>query len=433
MAHSDKGRAWFGWCMYDWANSGFATVIMAAVFPVYFASLVPPGGALLGLPGFSRHIPAEALWGYTVSLSMALVALCAPHLGALADRRGARRRFLILFTLSGAVATASLALAGPGDYLRAALFFMAANMSFAAANVFYNSFLPALAGPEELDRLSARGFAFGYIGGGLLLAAVFILIQWHGLFGFSGQGNATRFGLALTGLWWGIFAIPTFLLVREKNLPRPPGELLTGLRGYLRTFTQIRRYPDLLRFLIAFLFYNDGIQTVILVSAIFAKKELGLSTTSILGCFLMIQFVAMPGSLLFGRLAERLGSKWAVMTTLAFFTLATGFAFFIRHGWQFWLLGLVIALVLGGSQAISRSLYGSLIPTGKNAEFFGFYAISSKFASIFGPLIFALIADLTRSIRLSILSIAAFFLIGMILLARVDIGRGTALAREDNR
>lgn len=426
-----RSKAWFGWCLYDWANSSFATVIVAAVFPVYFAALVPEGGAVL--PGLDRTVPAAALWGYLISVSMLAVAFSAPYLGAVADHRGNRLRFLLLFTVVGAAATSALALAGPGGYLLAGVLFIVANICFAAGNVFYNAFLPALAREEEMDRLSARGYAYGYVGGGLNLALVFVLVQWHGAFGFAGAGEATRFGLLLTGLWWGLFSLPTFLWVPEGGLGRAPGETLGGMRGYLRTFAEIRRYRDLLLFLVAFLFYNDGIQTIIAVSAVFARQELGLSQGSILGCFLMIQFVAWPGALLFGRLAEKIGTKRSLAASLVLFTAVTVYAYFIRSEAEFWALAFLVALVLGGSQSISRSLYGLLIPPEKSARFFGFFAVSNKFSSIVGPFVFAVITDLTRSSRLSILALATFFIIGMALLARVDVARGKALARPEPR
>ena len=428
MATPTSKKAWFGWCMYDWANSGFATVVVAAVFPVYFTSLVPSSGAQVSFAGVRWTVPPSALWGYLVSASMFLVALSAPYLGAYADSRGARRRLLILFTLAGAAATSLLFFTVPGAWLPAGLLFLAANFSFASANVFYNAFLPALARGEEMDRLSARGFAWGYLGGGLTLLLVFVLIQWYGTFGFSGRAEATRAGLLLTGLWWAVFAVPTFLFVRDEALPHKPGRLLTGLRGYVKTFAQVRGYPDLLRFLVAFLFYNDGIQTIIVVSAVFAREELGLSQTSILGCFLMIQFVAMPGTLLFGRLAENMGAKRAVLLSLVLFIAVTGFAYFMHSAWQFWVLGAVVAVIFGGSQAISRSLFGSLVPQGKSSEFFGFYAISAKFASVLGPLVFAVVANLTGSPRRSIVALAAFFFLGIVLLWRVDLDRGKAVA-----
>ncbi len=416
--------------MYDWANSAFATVVLAAVLPVYFVSLVPPEGARVSFFGLTRTMPASALWGYAISISMGLVALGAPYLGSLADHGKCRRSLLIFFGLTGAAATTLLYLAGPGQYLLAILLFILANVGFAGGNIFYNAFLPALAQGPELDRLSARGFAYGYIGGGLMLLLAFGMIQFFDTFGFADRGAATRFGFLMTGLWWALFALPSYAFLSEKSFAPGDSASPKGMRGYLQTFAHIRRYPDLLKFLIAFLFYNDGIQTIIVVSAIFAREELGLSQGSILGCFLMIQFLAMPGALLFGRIAEKGGAKRSVLITLVLFILVSVYAFFMQQDWEFWALGLVVALILGGSQAISRSLFASLVPPGKNAEFFGFYAISGKFASIFGPLIFALIADLTGSSRLSILALSAFFLVGIAILAFVDVERGRAAALE---
>ena len=425
-------KARFGWCMYDWANSAYATVGLAAVLPVYIAGLVPEQGAHLELFGFSRTISATVLWGYAVSCSMILVALSAPWLGALADRRGRRRQWLLYLTLSGSTAMALLILAGPGRYLLAAGLFIVANVSFAAGNIFYNAFLTVLADGPEMDTLSARGFAYGYLGGGLALLMVFALISFPAFFGLPDAGMAARVGFLLTGVWWALFSLPTFRYLREDLPQQRPSSLPAGWRGYLRAFAEIRRYPDLLRFLVAFLFYNDGIQTIIVVAAIFAREELGLSQTSILGCFLMIQFVAMPGALLFGRIARRFGARQAILISLLLFILVTIYAYRIQHNWEFWLLSLVVALILGGSQSVSRSLYGSLIPPGKGAEFFGFYAISGKFASIIGPFSFALIADLTGSTRLSILALTVFFAVGIILLGTVNMERGRRIGRGES-
>jgi UMF1 family MFS transporter len=394
------------------------------VLPVYFVALVPPEGAQVPFPWGMRTMSASALWGYSISLSMFLVALAAPILGPLSDHRGIRRRLLIGCCLTGATATCLLFFASPGDYLLAGGLFVVANVGFAAGNIFYNAFLPGLAGGPDLDRLSSRAYALGYLGGGVALLLVFLMIQFPGAFGFADRGAATRGGFLLTGLWWVGFALPTFHWVREEVCLRNPVPPLPGFRGYLKTLKQILRYRDLALFLLAFLFYNDGIQTVIAVSAIFAREELGLPQGTILGTFLMIQFVAMPGSLLFGRLAAAWGSKKAVMLSLFLFLAVTIYAGTMHQAWEFWLLGLVVALILGGSQAISRSLFAALIPPGKSAEFFSFYAISGKFASIFGPLVFAIIADLTGSTRLSILALTVFFLLGLIILAAVDLDRG---------
>lgn len=427
----DLRRAQRGWCLYDWANSAFATIILAAVLPVYLSAVVAPGGAEVTLFGFRRVFSAASLWGYAISASMLLVAVSAPALGALADGRNLRYPLLIGFAFPGACATALLATTGPGDHVLLLLLFMLANVGFAGGNIFYNSFLPALARGADMDRLSARGYALGYLGGGLALALVFILIQQHQWFGFADTASATRAGFLITGLWWALFALPAFYLLRRTPpVPATARPRLGGLRGYLTLFAEIKRYPELLRFLIAFLCYSDGIQTIIVVAALFGKEVIGLDQGTILACFLMIQFVAMPGTLLFGRLATRFGSKPTILFGLTLFLAITAYAFFIRHPWQFWLLAFFVALVFGGCQAISRSLYGSLIPQGKEAEFYSFFAISDKFASIVGPFVFALAADLTGSTRTAILSLGLFFLIGGLLLTRVDVdlGRRRAMA-----
>lgn len=421
----DLRHAQGGWCLYDWANSAFATVILAAVLPVYLSAIIPAGGAEVTFFGLRRVISAPSLWGYAVSSSMLLVALCAPALGALADRRNLRFPLLVSFALPGALATTLICTAGQGDHFLALGLFLIANIGFAGGNIFYNAFLPTLASGPEMDRLSARGYALGYLGGGVALLLVFVLIKQPQLFGLADTGAATRAGFLLTGLWWGGFALPSFYLLRSAPAALPlVRKHLGGLSGYLALYREIRCYPELLRFLIAFLCYNDGIQTIIVVAALYGREALGLDQGTILGCFLMIQFVAMPGTLLFGRLAKKLGAKPTILLGLLLFLGITAYAFFLKQAWQFWLLAFFVALVFGGCQAISRSLYGSLVPKGKEAEFFSFYAISDKFASILGPFIFALLADLTGSTRLAILSLGVFFLIGGLLLTRVDVERG---------
>jgi UMF1 family MFS transporter len=423
-----NNKTQLGWCLYDWANSAFATVILAAVLPVYFASLVPVRGA--NMFWSSQPVPATALWGYIVSLSMILVAIAAPGLGNLADRRGWRLRLLIIFCLLGSFATCGLFFTGAGQYLLAAALFILGNLGFAAGNIFYNAYLPDLASGHEADRLSARGFALGYLGGGLMLLIVFVLTQQYTLLGLPDQGTATRLGFLLTGFWWLGFALPAFAWLKDVPVSAGPLHALRTPRDYLKTLADLRRYRDLSRFLIAFLLYNDGIQTIIAVSAIFAREELGLETGTILGCFLMIQFIAMPGALLFSRLAGHFNTKRAVLVSLLLFTAITVYASVMKSAIEFWILGFAVAVVLGGSQALSRSLFSSMVPKQRSAEFFSFYAISSKFASIFGPLTFALLIELTGSNRIAILALAFFFIVGSVLLLRVDVEKGRLQAEQ---
>ncbi|NJC87612.1 MAG: MFS transporter [Desulfuromonas sp.] len=415
------------WCLYDWANSAFATVILSAVLPVYFAAIAPLGG----VPFLKRTIPATAFWSYTVAASMLLVALIAPALGNLADRHAVKKPLLIIFTTVGALATALLFFAGNGAYFLAAGLFLAGNIGFSAGNVFYNAFLTDLANGVEADKLSSKAYAWGYIGGGIALALVFLLIEGHAWFGITDKGLATRFGFLFTGVWWLLFALPAFRWLQDGPL-RPDAARLHTPADYLRLARELAGYPDLLRFLLAFLLYNDGIQTIIAIAAIFASAELGLSTGTILGCYLMIQFLAMPATMLTARLAARWGSKRTVLAALAVFAVITVFAATMHSALEFWILGAAVALVLGGSQALSRSLYAGLVPPQRSAEFFSFFAISSKFASILGPLLFALLIDLTGSNRLAILSLTLFFVIGIVLLAGVDIERGRSRVLENS-
>jgi len=422
LTPEQKRRAWRGWCLYDWANSAFATVILSALFPVYFASLVPPEGG--HLPGLAAPVPAGALWGYAVSGSLLLVAIVAPYLGALADRHGWQYRILSLCAIGGASAATLLVLPGPGQYLAAALLFMLANLGFAGGNIFYNAYLPLIAAGQEIDRLSSRGYALGYLGGALPLLIAFIMIKSHAWFGFPDVAAASRASFLLAGLWWGGFSLPTLLALPRVPSGRSTPQLGLTPREYLRTLRDLRRYPDLLRFLAAFLLYNDGIQTIIVVSALFGSEELGLSQGEILACFLMIQFLAMPGTLLCERAALRIGALRTVQLALLLFLLITLFAFVMQSAWQFWLLAVLVALVLGGAQALSRSLFAGLVPLARSSEFFGFFAISNKFAAILGPFLFALINHLTGSTRQAILVLALFFILGLVLLARVDFVRG---------
>jgi UMF1 family MFS transporter len=412
-------RATNAWCLYDWANSAFATVVLSAVLPVYFATIAPVEGI-----SFLGHThPATAFWSYTMAASMLLVAVVAPGLGNLADRYAIKKPLLILFTVLGAGATGLLALAGNGDHLLAAGLFLLGNAGFAAGNIFYNAFLPELASGTEADRLSSKAYALGYLGGGIALALIFLLIQGHAWFGIADKGLATRLGFLITGIWWLLFAIPAFRWLREAP-PHPDTHRLRTPADYLRLARDLAGYPDLLRFLLAFLLYNDGIQTIIGIAAIFASVELKLNTGAILGCYLMIQFLAMPATFVMARLAGLWGAKRTVMATLLVFAAITVYAATMRSAVEFWILGAAVALVLGGSQALSRSLYASLVPPARSAEFFSFFAISSKFASILGPLAFALLIDLTGSNRLAILSLTVFFIVGLVLLSSVKMERG---------
>jgi len=413
-------RARRGWYLYDWANSAFATVILAALLPVYFAEAVVPDG---GVSAFGSQWSATSLWGYVSGLSSLLIFLLAPHLGALADASGRRRRWLVSLFVPGALCTMLLVSIGPGDVGAALLLYFLAASAFVAANIFYDSFLPFLGPPAEQDRISARGFAWGYLGGGLIFLADLLLVLGHDSLGVSKEW-AVRLALSSAGLWWGIFG-----LIAWRRLEEPPPAVLVAeatplrrvaWRRVLATTRHILADRNLALFLIAFLFYNDGVQTVVKMASIYGADELGFATGTLLGTLLMVQIVGIGGALLFGSLASRLGSRRALMTSLVLWLGIVLWGYHIRSPWEFWALGGAVGLCLGGTQALSRSYFTRYIPAGRSAEFFGFYSVFAKFSAIGGPLLFALIRQLSGSARNSILALGIFFVLGLILLAALD-------------
>jgi UMF1 family MFS transporter len=412
--------------MYDWANSAYGTTVLAGLLGPYIAQVVAPGG--LRLLGFD--IPPTALFTLTGAFSAALIFAVAPVLGAIADFSGARKQFLLFFAYMGALATLLLFFAGPGDIVFTLIVFLVAQTSFVAANVFYDAFLPVIASEDGMDRVSGRGYAFGYVGGGLQFLLALLLVTFHDRVGISLE-TAMRIAMAGAGLWWAGFTIFTVLWLREaRGAAREPAEgRVTGVLGFVRvgvartleTTRKVRRFRHLLLFLVAFLFYNDGIQTAIVVTSSYGQEELGLAPEVLMITLLIIQVVAFGGALLFSRLAELIGAKYAVMVSLVGWSLLVVFAYTLGPGQTvpYMVMGGLAGLVLGGSQALSRSLYGSMIPPEASAEFYGFYSVFARFSAIWGLLVFALMGTL-GSLRSGILSLIAFFLIGLVLLWFVD-------------
>ncbi len=418
-----KRKAQWGWVMYDWANSAFATTIMAAVLPVYYHKV-----AAANLPGYK----ATAYWGYTATIALLLVALISPVLGAIADQSRGKKRFLTGFALLGILGTALLYGVRTGDWLKASVFFIIGNVGFAAANVFYDALLPHIADEDEVDFVSTWGYAMGYLGGGLLLAVNLAMIM---LAPEEKVGLMTRLSFLSVAVWWLVFTIPLW-----KWVPEPPGRPLVGRTlgnpiraGFVQlaeTFRHLRRYEEAFKFLIAFWLYNDGISTIIKMATIYGA-EIGIGQTDLIGTLLMVQFLGIPFSFLFGYLARRIGVKNGIYITLVVYTLIAIGGYFMSKAIHFWLLGAAVATVQGGSQALSRSLFSRLIPKSKSAEFFGFFSVSAKFAGIVGPLLFGVVSQWAHSSRLSIVSLIIFFIAGMALLARVDVQKGmTAVQAE---
>ncbi|MCP4589879.1 MAG: MFS transporter [bacterium] len=422
------------WCLYDWANSAFVTTVVTVVLPIYFLTLMPAGKGpvTVELGSWSLHTNGDALWTYFTGLYMLAAGLTAPFIGAIADYSRNKKRFLCFCVGVGALLTVMLATVGTGQYLRCGLIFAAAAFLWSCGNLFYDALLPELTGvPREMDAVSSTGYAIGYLGGGLLLAVNLAMISKPGWFGFTDAGAATRGVFITVGLWWVVFSLPVLCFTREasgaRSGARRGNPVVEGWRQLWSTLREIRRYRHLLRLLIAFIFYNTGIGTVITVAALYGKAELGLSDGTLIGCILMIQFVGVPATFGFMAIASRVGARNGIFIGLAVYIVVVVFAFFMSTATEFWILGGLIALVLGGTQALSRSLYGSMIPEGQSAEFFGFFSIFNKVGSFAGPLCFGVVRDLTDSSRLAILFLAVFFVIGLVVLLTVNPDEGRAV------
>jgi MFS transporter, UMF1 family len=416
-------RAVRAWCLYDWANSAFATTVMAAMYPPFFRALATSAG----IPS-SR---ATALWGYTVALSLAVVALAGPLLGAFADLAGARKRFLAGAVVIGAGATAATVLVGSGDWRLAAVLFILGAVGFAGGNVFYESLLPSLASRDELDRVSARGYAFGYLGGGLLLVLNALWVLAPQRFGLADQAAAVRASFLSVAVWWALFSLPLFRSVPEPPAAAPPGTritLLDGLRRLAAGLAEAGRRRQLLAFLVAFWLYNDGITTIIKMATAYGD-ELGIGLGHMVAALVLTQVIGVPCSLLFGRLAGPLGARRAIQLGLAVYAAITVAGAFMSRPWHFYLLAAAVGTVQGGTQALSRSLFAAMVPRHRTAELFGFFSTSEKLAGIVGPLLFAVATDLSGSARPGIAALVVLFVAGALLLGRVDVEAGIREAR----
>ncbi|MBR9975654.1 MAG: MFS transporter, partial [Bacteroidetes bacterium] len=332
------------------------------------------------------------------------------------------KRFMMFFCYLGSSASLLLFFVDAGDVWAALLLFMVANFSFVSANVFYDAFLPHIATPEMQDVVSGKGYSYGYAGGGLLFMLQLLLVQFHDLFGI-GEAMAVRIALGSVGLWWGGFAMITFARLPEPRVA-PDGRgvgahIADGVRRIVETGKKVRSLRQMGLFLLAFMIYNDGIQTVIVMATIYGSGELGFDTLTLMGALLMIQFVGIAGAQLFGMLALRFGSKNMILVALAIWTGVVVYAYSMTQPMEFWILGAIVGLVLGGSQALSRSLYSRIIPPSASAEFFGFFSVFEKFSAIWGPIAFAIIRQATGSARLSIISLVVFFVLGALLLSFV--------------
>lgn len=435
---NDK-REIFGWVMYDWAASAFSTTVATALLGPFILALAEASTTPLTV--FGTAIQPAAIFPFSASLSVILQVLVLPLMGTIADHTELKKRMMLVFAYIGAITTillffirADMPVIGTnGAILLGSLLFIIANLSFGIAIVFYNSFLPEIASPDQRDSVSSRGFALGYLGGGLLLLVNLLLLLL-----MEDTGLAVRISLASAGVWWLVF---TILYPHPRLRQRPAAHHLPhgaslfrhGLRQILQTLRDLaQRYPMTLRYLIAYLLYNDGIQTVIVVATAFAADELGVETTTLLILVLIVQFVAVAGALGFGRLAQRMGAKRVIMLSLVIWSGIVIYAyFFLNSETQLYLMGVALALVLGGSQALSRSLFSQMIPADHEAEYFGFYEVSERGTSWIGPLAFAAAVQITGSQRVAIISLIIFFVLGLILLSRVNVRQAMLDAGND--
>jgi UMF1 family MFS transporter len=432
---SDKNdkRELFGWKMYDWANSAFYTTVVGALFGPYLTRLaqtaVGENGVVLDL-GPLGEVTAKSLPTLCVSISVGAQVFLLPILGALGDYSDLKKRLMAVFCYAGVVATCLLFFLQGNLYLAGGVLFIFANICFGASIVFYNAFLPEITTDDQADKVSSRGYAYGYLGGAILLVFNLLMVLQAERLGIS-TGLAVRLSLLSAGVWWGGFAFFTFAYLKsrpaKKSLPQGKSYLSAGFAELGATFKELRRLPLTARYLLGYLIYNDGIQTVIVASSTFLEQELFPGRGNpvfLLEIFLMVQFVAVAGALMFERLAYLIKTKNAIIVSLVIWCGIVIYANrFLHTVTEAWILAAFIAIVLGGSQALSRSLFSKMIPAGKEASFFGLYEVSERGTSWMGPLLFSLVVSRTGSYRLALLSLIFFFVVGLIVLWITDTDR----------
>ncbi len=422
------------WAMYDWAASAVQTTIMVAVFPIYFVKVA---GADVGGAGASQRLATIN------SIALVIIALVSPLLGAISDYRATKKRFLAIFMTLGIAACCGLFLVHTGDFDLASWLFILVMVGVAGSYVFYEALLPHVARPGEIDRVSTAGYAIGYLGGGVLLALNLAWIQMPGLFGLPsgpglGDSDATlpaRLAFVSVAVWWALFSIPLF-----RRVPEPPARAVRKEQSPVRaafvrlggTFRELRGYRQAFLMLLAFLIYNDGIQTIIKMATAYGT-EIGIGQGALIGAILLVQFVGIPCTFLFGGVAGRIGAKRTLFLGLLAYTVISILGYYMTSATHFYILAGLVGMVQGGTQALSRSLFASMIPRHKSGEFFGFFSVFEKFAGIFGPLIYAGTIAATGSSRNAILSVIGFFAVGGALLGLVDVESGQRAARTVER
>ena len=419
--HRPELRAW---AMYDWANSVFMTTVLQ-IFPLYFIKV-----AAVDLP----RNEASARFAWATAAAIILVGLTGPVLGAMADVQGNKKTMIALFLGIGVVATAAMYLIQRGDWVLATVLFVIGNVGVTSTLAFYNSLLPHIARPDEVDQVSTAGYALGYLGGGILLGLNLVVIQSPERFGLADKGAAMRLSFLSAAVWWALFSLPLFLKVSEPARRLEAGEagrnpLSVALARLKETIGELRGHRDAVYMLVGFLIYNDAINTIIRMATTFGS-EAGIPDGSLIAAILMVQFVGVPFAFAFGALAARIGAKRAIFLALAVYMVITLIAFTMRTTGQFFLLAFLVGTVMGGAQALSRSLFSTMIPRHKSAEMFGFFGVFDRFGGALGSSVFGLVLILTGSSRPAVLILILFFVAGGLLLSRVDVERGQRAARE---
>jgi UMF1 family MFS transporter len=419
----DRRQVW-GWIMYDWANSAFATTVMGVFFPVFFKQYWCTGIDVTR---------STLLLGLTNSIATLIVVISAPILGAIADQGSSKKAFLTGFAYLGVAMTSLLFLLGEGSWMAASVIFGLGIVGFSAANVFYDALLPSIAGEEKIDFVSGLGFGFGYLGGGLLLALNALMAQKPAWFGLANGTEGVQFSFLTVAIWWGLFSLPLVRWVREekRNSASPKDVLLLGFRKVFQTFRKVRQMPMTFMFLAAYWLYIDGVDTIVRMAADFGLS-IGFGSGDIILAFLITQFVGFPCALGFGKLGEIWDAKKLILIAIGVYILVTLYGMFMTKTSEFYMLAITIGLVQGGVQALSRSFYSRLIPSNQEAEFFGFYNMLGKFAAIIGPVLMGTMGVMVRGLgysqdtasRSGIGSIVILFVLGGILLYKVDEDRG---------
>ena len=424
MKTYDK-RAVFGWAMYDWANSAFATTVMAGFFPIFFKQFWSVG---------ADTTLSTARLGLANSIAGIVVALCAPVLGAIADRGGSKKKFLLFFAFMGMVMTLALYMVSKGNWPTAVLLYVFATVGFSGGNIFYDALITGVSPEKKLDSVSALGFSLGYLGGGILFALNVWMTLSPATFGFSGPGEAVRFAFLTVGVWWAVFSLPLILFVREPAVAdeRPQtGAVRAGLGQLRGTFQEIRHLKTIFLFLLAYWLYIDGVNTVIRMAVDYGIS-IGFKSNDLIVALLITQFVGFPSAMAFGFLGSRLGARRAIFLAIAVYLFVSIWAAFMTSSREFYVLAVVVGMVQGGIQALSRSFYAKIIPTDRSAEYFGFYNMVGKFAAVLGPVLIGGVGLLAKhagygsntASRISITSVSLFFIIGGILLFFVNEERG---------